>query len=378
VDSLLDCLNPLVDLLNHAPDPTGFAAQLLAATTPGDTGTGAGAAGAAAGSAEQVWQVCTQHLSEPALIGPVLSFAEILAGPARSAPLTDVARLRASAAQALLAARQADRWELVLTVPGFLRERLDALAGLAGSARPRQTATVLTDVAASATAELIIAAPYLHTGFVQFLVEPVTRLLERGGTVLVLTRALSLRAPKASSANVEAVEMLSTAGAGAPSRLCVCSWEARGLGCTSRPWSPTAAALTSARATSPPAARSATPKAGCCSTATASQRLTAGCVQLPTSSTTAGCPEPEPMSELMSEPTVWPMRYTCPALAGRMAQSRRICHSGGLPSRSQSRSAQCLVPHFTPGRTDQHRSVRHRSFQPRRPSHPHAAEGRPQ
>ncbi len=223
MDSVLDTLNPLVDLLEHTADPTATAQQLLDATGR---------------DVAAVWRVLDSATDEPALIGPTLSHAQILTGAARIALLTDQAPLRAAAAQALLAQRRADSWQLVLTVPGFLREALDTLAGAqSGQGRPRQTATVLTELAAGARNDLIIAAPYLHTGFVRYLTEPITTLLRSGGQVLVITRALSLRAPQTSSANVEAVEMLrdahQSAGSAAgspPGQLRVCSWEERGLG----------------------------------------------------------------------------------------------------------------------------------------------------
>ncbi len=223
MDSVLDALNPLVDLLEHTADPTAVAQQLVQASGL---------------SAEQVFTVLDAACDEPALTGPTLSHAQILTGPARGAALTEHAPLRAAAAQALLAQRRADSWQLVLTVPGFLAEALNTLAATQpGQRRPRQTATVLTDLAAGARTDLIIAAPYLHTGFVRYLAEPVAALLRTGGTVLVLTRALSLRAPQTSSANTEAVQLLREAHTGArvdagpgAGTLRVCSWEERGLG----------------------------------------------------------------------------------------------------------------------------------------------------
>jgi phosphatidylserine/phosphatidylglycerophosphate/cardiolipin synthase-like enzyme len=224
VDSVLDALNPLVDLLEHTADPQHTAGRLLEATEQ---------------DVRAVWAVLDDVVDEPAVVAPTLAHARILTRPARTAELHEHAARQAAAAQALLAQRHADSWQLVLTVPGFLRAALDDLAGAhPGQPRPRQTATVLTELAAGAATNLIIAAPYLDTGFVRYLIEPVTKLLRAGGHVLVLTRALSLRAPQTSSANVEAVEMLRRARgsaeagpAGTPSgQLRVCSWEERGLG----------------------------------------------------------------------------------------------------------------------------------------------------
>lgn len=226
MDGLLVAVRPLVDLLGRSDDPALFAEQLLDAAV-------ASSGGPAAGSGRAVWQVCEGHAHDVELVAPVLACAQVTVGPAAGADLTSVAALRIAQAQAVLADRRDDAWQLVLTVPGFLRARLDAVAG--GGPRPRETSTVLPEVAASATKRLVIAAPYLHTGFIQYLVEPVRRLLAGGGDVVVLTRALSLRAPQTSSANVEAVEQLRAvaepAAAGlAPGSMRVCSWEERGLG----------------------------------------------------------------------------------------------------------------------------------------------------
>lgn len=204
-----------------------FAEQLLEAAV-------AARESSLAGAGREVWKVCEAHAHDVELVAPLLACAQVTVAPAAGAALTDVAALRIAQAQAVLADRRDDAWQLVLTVPGFLRERLDALAG--GGPRPRETSTVLPEVATSATKRLVIAAPYLHTGFVQYLVEPVRRLLADGGDVIVLTRALSLRAPHTSSANVEAVERLRAAAeppppaAAAVGSMRVCSWEERGLG----------------------------------------------------------------------------------------------------------------------------------------------------
>lgn len=226
MDSLLVAVRPLVDLLGRADEPALFAAQLLEAAV-GARG------GSPTGGGREVWKVCEAHAHDVELVAPVLACAQVTVAPAAGAALTDVAALRIAQAQAVLADRRDDAWQLVLTVPGFLRQRLDALAG--GGPRPRETSTVLPEVAASATKRLVIAAPYLHTAFIQYLVEPVRRLLSDGGDVVVLTRALSLRAPQTSSANVEAVEQLRAAAepaatGAAAGNMRVCSWEERGLG----------------------------------------------------------------------------------------------------------------------------------------------------
>lgn len=214
MDSVLVTINPLVDLLSRAEHPHMFADELLTAARTDPTGSA------------ELWQTCDRHARDPELVGPVLAAAGVLDQPSRHGQLRDDAALRIGQAQAVLADRLDDQWELVLTVPGFLRDRLNTLNG----PRPRETSSVITDVAASAKHRLVIAAPYLHTGFIQYLVEPVRALLHRGGQVVVLTRALSLRAAATSSANLEAVEQLRQASSGHSSQLRVCSWEERGLG----------------------------------------------------------------------------------------------------------------------------------------------------
>jgi phosphatidylserine/phosphatidylglycerophosphate/cardiolipin synthase-like enzyme len=214
VDSVLVTINPLVDLLSRAEHPHTFADELLSAARTGGPDIAA------------LWQTCDRHARDPELVGPVLAAAGVLDRPSRHGQLADGAAVRIGQAQAVLADRLDDQWELVLTVPGFLRDRLKTLDG----PRPRETSSVITDVAASARDRLVIAAPYLHTGFIQYLVEPVRTLLHRGGQVVVITRALSLRAPAASSANLEAVEQIRQASSEHSSQLRVCSWEERGLG----------------------------------------------------------------------------------------------------------------------------------------------------
>ena len=90
--------------------------------------------------------------------------------------------------------------------------------------------TAIRETAASAGPLLQIAAPYLHSGFVGLLAPQVERVLDAGGQVQLVTRALSLRAPDRSSANVDAVTLLRNAADGKPGRLLVASWEETGLG----------------------------------------------------------------------------------------------------------------------------------------------------
>lgn len=125
MDSLLVAVRPLVDLFGRADHPAVFAEQLLDAALASTDRAGGG-----------VWKVCEAHAHDVALVAPVLACAQVTAAPTAGAPLTEVAALRVAQAQAVFADRRDDAWQLVLTVPGFLRGRLEALAG--GGLRPRR------------------------------------------------------------------------------------------------------------------------------------------------------------------------------------------------------------------------------------------------
>jgi phosphatidylserine/phosphatidylglycerophosphate/cardiolipin synthase-like enzyme len=98
------------------------------------------------------------------------------------------------------------------------------------AARPLETTTAIRETAASAGPRLQIAAPYMHTGFVRLLAPQVERVLDAGGQVQLVTRALSLRTADRSSANVDAVTLLRNAADGKRGTLLVASWEETGLG----------------------------------------------------------------------------------------------------------------------------------------------------
>nr|WP_225955288.1 phospholipase D-like domain-containing protein [Kibdelosporangium phytohabitans] len=143
---------------------------------------------------------------------------------------TPCAAVRLAQAQVLTEAAE-DSWELVLTVPGFLRRTLADLVAVNGDrSRPRETQATLVEVAATARDNLMIAAPYLHADFVTTLANPLQRVLQTGGAVTVITRALSLTAPERSSANVEAIALLRQVAERAGRAITVRSWEESGLG----------------------------------------------------------------------------------------------------------------------------------------------------
>lgn len=216
--AILDALRPLVSLLGQAIDPGRLAHRLHQLADDGATGQGLVAELAAA-------------VTDARLAAPTLRFAGVVDD---SGGVTAVAPVRLAQAEILIEA--ADRtwspgWELVLTVPGFLRGAFGRLqAGSGGSRGPRETAVALTEVAAAAQRRLVVAAPFLHTGFVARLVPAVERVLSGGGQVVVVTRALSVTGPVRSSANEAAVATLRAAGDRAGHPVVVRSWEEGALG----------------------------------------------------------------------------------------------------------------------------------------------------
>jgi hypothetical protein len=215
--AVLDAVTPLVRLLSQATDPQRAAAAALGAAQNGNR--------------DQVVAVLREHVTDTRLVTPALTFAGVLT---ESGDLTAEAPVRLGQAAVLLEAAEvvwAPGWDLVLTVPGFLRDAFADLTAAAGGARPvRETGQAMLEIANAARSRLIVASPFLHMGFVQYLAGPVERVLSGGGEVLVLTRALSLTSPEQSSANLEAVTVLRNAGVRAGRAVTVRSWEESGLG----------------------------------------------------------------------------------------------------------------------------------------------------
>jgi phosphatidylserine/phosphatidylglycerophosphate/cardiolipin synthase-like enzyme len=221
VARVLDALSPLAALLAQARDPIA-AAEALA------RGADAGADAATLLAQLQAAVVDT------GLAATVLTYAGVLDANGR---LTGAAATRLAQAAVLVEAtqdaeRRQDRWQLVLTVPGFLRDALEASVAEHGDAmRPIETTRAVLEVAAAAHSRLLLAAPFLHEQFVRQLIPAVERVLSTSGEVVVITRALSFAAPDRSSANMAAVDGLRAAAAHVTAgRLVVRSWEESGLG----------------------------------------------------------------------------------------------------------------------------------------------------
>lgn len=213
--SVLASLKPFVALLGQAPEPRRLAERLVELAHRGAAGF-------------EVVQTTANEVTDQALVESTLTHAGILT---LGHQLSDLAPLRLAQAQVMLELAEDDRWELVLTVPSFLRSAVDQLVDRHGyRARPRETGRTIGEVAATAQQRLVIAAPYLQTGFVTALTSHVDRVLRGGGTAMVITRALSLTSPTRSSANIEAVALLRAIAEQAGGRLLVRSWEETGLG----------------------------------------------------------------------------------------------------------------------------------------------------
>jgi hypothetical protein len=218
VAAVLDSLTPLVRLLGQADDPAETATRLRTIA-------------AAGGSGRALAESLGARVADRGLVGPTLTYAGVLG---EDGSVAAEALVRLGQVEVLLEAAErvwAPGWDLVLTVPGFLRPSLAELVAEHGDgSRPRDTGQVLAEVAAAATSRLVVAAPFLHTAFVAKLAPAVERLLSDGGEVVVITRALSLATANRSSANVDAVALLREAGVRSGRTVTVRSWEEGSLG----------------------------------------------------------------------------------------------------------------------------------------------------
>jgi phosphatidylserine/phosphatidylglycerophosphate/cardiolipin synthase-like enzyme len=214
VASVLEPLKPVVALLLQAAEPMALAQHLVDRAESGATGS-------------ELAMLLSGNVTDGNLVRPALIHADVLDVTGARTP---GATVRLAQVQVLTEAAE-DSWELVFTVPGFLRQVLAGLVARNGDrSRPRETQSTLVEVATTARENLLIAAPYLHAAFVGTLANPLRRLLQVGGTATVITRALSLTAPERSSANVDAVALLRQVAEQAGRPIAVRSWEESGLG----------------------------------------------------------------------------------------------------------------------------------------------------
>lgn len=217
--AVLERVRPLAALLRQAHDPARLADKLVDVAAAAANGDGDGSA---------VVSLLSEAVTDRFLVRQTLIRCGVLSDSGRLQPLGVV---RLGQAAAVLESETEFGFRLVLTVPSFLRPSLEQFVNEHGdAARPLETTIAIREAASSAGPRLQIAAPFLHTGFVRLLAPQVERVLNAGGQVQLVTRALSLKAPHRSSANWDAVTLLRHAADGKPGRLLVASWEESGLG----------------------------------------------------------------------------------------------------------------------------------------------------
>jgi phosphatidylserine/phosphatidylglycerophosphate/cardiolipin synthase-like enzyme len=217
VAAVLAAVAPLADLILQAKDPVHLAETILADVQ----------AGIADGQA--LVERIAVDVRDRGLTLPCLVLAGIVnpdTRAVRSGAVVPAAQLLAVVEIQM----NADRWQLALTVPPFVRPAFnDMVADLPPVIRPVETLPAIQAVAQSAQRHLILAAPYLHPTFMAIFVPHVNRIAAADGTVLLLTRALSALSEEQSRANVDALRKLRE-GVSNREALMVRSWEEAGLG----------------------------------------------------------------------------------------------------------------------------------------------------
>jgi hypothetical protein len=217
VAAILAAITPLADLVLEAKDPIRLAETILTEIE------------ACSVDGQGMIDLVSAEVRDKGLVLPCLAVAGIVnpdTGAINSGALVHAAQLSAVVEMRT----NADHWQLALTVPPFVRSAFTDMADdLPAGIRPIETLPAIQAVAQSARGRLILAAPYLHPTFMTTFVPHVNRIAAAGGTVLLLTRALSTLSAEQSQANVEALQKLRE---GVPNReiLVVRSWEEVGLG----------------------------------------------------------------------------------------------------------------------------------------------------
>ena len=180
---LLDTVTPLADLLARTPDPDATIASVRAACAEGPAA---------------VLRVL-REASETAGIDPHLTTLALahagLTGTDGSPPTVTELGAVGGALEILVEVQREMDVSLVFTVPAFLAKAFDTFTSTTPGVRADRTAAVVSAVAAGARSSLTIAAPYLATIAVDALIPSVSRILDVGGTVTVITRALSHAIP---------------------------------------------------------------------------------------------------------------------------------------------------------------------------------------
>ncbi len=201
--SPLHHLEPLAGLVETADEPATILARLDAAIAAGDI---AGLPGL---------------FPDPGIAASCLRYAGISDANGNPLPEAHDRLIELRTLMALQGARA--QWVPVMTVPPFLRRALPEGSVL-------ETLSVFRRLATGASRRLVIASPFLDSGFAT-LVPAVARLVADGGHCLLITRDLLEEGP--AGLNREVVNRLRSAvedGGGEVSRLEAVSWEEAGLG----------------------------------------------------------------------------------------------------------------------------------------------------
>ena len=215
--AILAALSPLADLILQADEPVQLVEMILDDIQSGAT------------DGEAIIGRISAAVHDDGLILPCLALAGIL-DPATRVICPGAVVPAAQVLGVVEAYMSADHWQLALTVPAFVRSAFTGMvAEMPSRVIPIETVPAMHAVAASACERLVLAAPYVQPAFVSTFVPHVNRVIHRGGTVVVLTRALSALSGQQSHANVEALQAL-RAGASNHGLLLVRSWEEDGLG----------------------------------------------------------------------------------------------------------------------------------------------------
>jgi hypothetical protein len=217
VAAVLAAIAPLADLLLQAEDPVHLAGTILADIE------------ACSVDGHALIDLVSADVRDEGLVLPCLALAGIVNPDTRA--INSDALIPAAQLMTVVEMRtNADHWQLALTVPPFVRSSFTHMAAdLPAVIRPIETLPAIQAVAQSARGRLILAAPYLHPTFMATFVPHVARIAAVGGTVLLLTRALSTLSEEQSRANVEALQKLRE-GVSNREVLVVRSWEEVGLG----------------------------------------------------------------------------------------------------------------------------------------------------
>jgi phosphatidylserine/phosphatidylglycerophosphate/cardiolipin synthase-like enzyme len=211
MDGLLATLTPLASLLSRTGSPSQVCERLATALNS-----------ASLAQVEETLRRC---------FGADAAWARTALHAAGIPEAADMERrLRLAQAEVLALHIQQERQlapALTMTVPDFLRQAwTDYLRELPPADWPRETLAAMLDIAASASRELLLAAPFLDAEHARALAGPVARLTAQGGHILLVTQQ---RHGPGHTPNAASVRMLCSE-ARDPGRFDVWSWPGPTLG----------------------------------------------------------------------------------------------------------------------------------------------------